>query len=183
MKIFFTCLCFCFLQQSFAQQDFIILQKNGKTIERYFPGNSISFYTDEGFLISGILKKVRNDSLYLDIPVTIDIQTMFGVVQDTTGYNYFKTNVKNIALIPAKRLTAAKVGNIAVKAAVLVGSIFLVNKIHIANNPNATYAVQFFSAAGINVGMAFINPFHAHRPTGYKIGRKYKLFYMHVSKP
>lgn len=183
MKICFTCLCFFFIHHSFAQQDFIILQKNGKTIERYFPGNSISFYTNEGFLVNGILKKVRNDSLYLDIPITMDIQTMFGVVQDTTGFNYFNINVKNIALIPEKRLTAAKVGNIAAKAVVLVGSIFLANKIHIQNNPNATYAVQFFSAAGINVGMAFISPFHTRKPTGYKIGRKYKLVYMHVSIP
>ncbi|MEO8116217.1 MAG: hypothetical protein ABI653_01135 [Bacteroidota bacterium] len=183
MKIIFTFLSLCFLHTSFAQQDFIILQKKGKTIERYFPGNSVSFYTNEGFLISGILKKCRNDSLYLDIPVTTSIQTMFGVVLDTSGYNYYKTNIKNIAVIPAKRFTAAKAGNLLAKAGVLIGSILLVNKIDISGNQNATYAVQFFSAAAINVAMAFVNPFHAHSPEGYKIGKKYKLVFMQVSNP
>ncbi len=183
MKIFFTFICLCFLHHSFAQQDFIILQKKGRTIERYFPGNSISFYTNEGSLISGILKKCRNDSLFIDIPVTTSIQTMFGVVLDTTGYNYYKTNLKNVANIPAKRLTAAKVGNIAVKAGVLVGSIFLANKIDINGNSNATYAVQILSAAAINVAMAFVTPFHSHSPEGYAVGRKYKLIFMQVSNP
>ncbi|MBS1731452.1 MAG: hypothetical protein JSS67_11865 [Bacteroidetes bacterium] len=183
MKIFFTILLISYLQPSFAQQDFMILQKRGKTINRFFPGNSISFYTTDGFLISGILKKCQHDSIFMDIPVTNSIQTLFGNVLDTTGYNYYKTNIKNIGIFPAKRFTAAKAGNLLVKAGVLVSSIFLINKINIDNNPNASYAVGILSAAAINVAMAFITPFHDRLPQGYKIGKKYKLIFMNVSNP
>lgn len=183
MKLIFTALFLFFLHTTYAQNDFIVLQKKGRTIQRYFAGNNISFYTNEGFLITGNIKKCVHDSLFIDIPITMDIHTIFGIVPDTTGFTYYKININKIAMIPAKRMCAAAFGNTAIRAGVLIGSIFLANKIDFPDNQNATYALQFFMTAAINVGMAFVKPFNTNKPTGYTIGHKYKLVFMHVSNP
>lgn len=172
-----------FCASAFAQNDFVVLQKKGRTIERYFAGNNISLYTNDGFMVSGNIKKCVQDTLFLEIPITREIPTIFGIALDTTGYTSYKMPIGQIGLIPAARLSGAKVGNLVVRAGILIGSIFLVNKIHVSENPNANYAIQFFSAVAVNIGMGFVRPFGKGKPTGYHIGKKYQLVMLKVSNP
>ncbi len=183
MKITATLLFLFFSQILFAQNDFVVLQKRGRTIERYFTGNNITVYTKDNFLISGNIKKCVLDTIFLEIPITRDIPTMFGVVQDTTGYTSYKLPISQVKLIPARRWNTAKVGNMLVQGGILVGGILLLNKVHFSNNPNANYIFQFFSAGAINVAMAFIRPFGKGKPAGYHIGKKYQLVMLKVSNP
>ncbi len=178
MKIF-TLLLFIFTAlHSRAQNDFLLLKKHNKTIAHYFKGDAIGVYTKDCALINGILKKCSGDTLYINIPVTQNYATIFGNAVDTTGYNYFKINVQDVAMIPAQRLNATTIGNIIVRAGVLITSIWAVNKIHINGNRQNTYAVQFLAAGAVNVAAAYAAPFKNSRPTGYKIGRKFKLVYI-----
>jgi hypothetical protein len=159
-----------------AQNDFVLLKKNDRTIQRFFKDNSIDFYTKDGNHLSGIINKFHGDTLYLAFPQTRMVMTQFGTtMNDTTGFNYFNIPLRDISIIAANRLSAATVGNIILKIGVLAASIILINKIHVNGLPQNTYAVQYGAGILLNVGMLFINPFKQHHPSGFVIGKKYQL--------
>jgi hypothetical protein len=172
--VFITLLLFSI--SSHAQNDFVLLKSGDLTIHRFFKDNSIDFYTTDGNHLTGIINKFHGDSVYLSLPQTRETMTQFGTTRfDTTGFDYFSVPLRDISIIAANRLSAATVGNIVLKIAVLAGSIILINKIHVNGLPQNTYAVEYGAGIALNVGMLFLNPFKKHGPSGYKIGKKYQL--------
>ena len=85
MRLLFLLLSFSISVLSFAQQDFIVLKKNQRTIKTLFAGSSVSFTTETG-TYTGRINKIERDSLFV---VQYDIRKVFtnlGVyITDTIG--------------------------------------------------------------------------------------------------
>jgi hypothetical protein len=83
---------FCAAQPS----DILILKKNNRTLQTFFPGNEITFKTYSGYN-SGIIKSINHDSLFLVQYDVRQIPTNLGVyVLDTLATYYFAVNYKQI---------------------------------------------------------------------------------------
>jgi hypothetical protein len=71
-----------------AQQppDYIVLKKrNNRTLKTYFPGTFLSGVTYTGATIGGIIKQIKNDSVFLEQLEVKQVPTQFGTpVLDTT---------------------------------------------------------------------------------------------------
>jgi len=69
------------------QSDFIVLKKrNNRTIKTYGPGSYLSAFTYDGFLVSGYIKIIRNDSIIVKQEETRLVPTQFGSKIDTIAY-------------------------------------------------------------------------------------------------
>lgn len=60
--------------------DFIVLKKrNNRTVKTYFAGTFLSANTYTGFQINGIIKDIRNDSVFVEQQDVFQVGTQFGV--------------------------------------------------------------------------------------------------------
>ncbi len=79
----------CFPLVTLAQpSDYIVLKKkNNRTLKTYFPGSFISAVTYTGFNLNGIIKEIKNDSVFIEQQEVRQIPTQFGVpALDTLVY-------------------------------------------------------------------------------------------------
>jgi hypothetical protein len=60
----FTIITLCSIYCTAQPSDLLILKKNNRTLQTFFPGNEISFNTSAGYY-SGIIKSINRDSLFL----------------------------------------------------------------------------------------------------------------------
>jgi len=102
--------CFIFLSAIFianltmAQNDLLILKKNGRNIESFFPGREMDFSTSTRYL-EGQVTGIKNDSIFL---VQYNIKQIYspnlGVfVTDTVSEYHFGINYKEIVSFEKKR--------------------------------------------------------------------------------
>ena len=102
--------CFIFLiaifiaNSSNAQNDLLILKKNGRNIESFFPGSEMDFSTSARYL-EGQVTDIKNDSIFL---VQYNIKQIYspnlGVfVTDTVSEYHFGINYKDIVSFVKKR--------------------------------------------------------------------------------
>jgi hypothetical protein len=60
--------------------DYIVLKKkNNRTLKTYFPGTFISAVTYTGFNLNGVIKQIKNDSLFIEQQEVRQAPTQFGV--------------------------------------------------------------------------------------------------------
>jgi hypothetical protein len=104
-----------------AQQvdsDWLVLKKNGKTVKTYMPGARIEFLTTNKTPVSGVVYKLRNDTLYL---IQFDIRMMptqtGGIINDTLTQKTYPYLVKYIGYIPKQKESFRYVKN---------GTIFMI---------------------------------------------------------
>jgi hypothetical protein len=62
------------------QSDFIVLKKrNNRTVKSYFPGSFIAAVTYTGYRLNGIIKEIRNDSIFVEQQEVFQVATQIGV--------------------------------------------------------------------------------------------------------
>ncbi|MFL9481863.1 hypothetical protein ACI6Q2_03735 [Chitinophagaceae bacterium LWZ2-11] len=162
----------------YSQNDFVVLQKRDMNIMRFYTGAPISFYTNEMVPIQGWVSKCIHDSIYVRIGYMGLVARGFGTTIDTIITAKGGFALSEIKLIAKKRLSAADVGNTIVKLVLLGVSVVAVNNLNI--EPPTSYLVDFAAGIGISFGISALNIF-PRRPTGYHIGKKYKLVFIHIS--
>lgn len=88
----------------FAQQsDILLLQKNHRTIRRFFPGSTIDFYTTEHTGVSAVVDHIKNDSLFLLQYQTRMTPNYFGgFTPDTVAVYRVQYSIYNIYSFPVK---------------------------------------------------------------------------------
>ena len=69
--------------------DYIVLKKkNNRTLKTYFPGTFISAATYTGFNLSGFIKQIKNDSVFIEQLEVRQVPTQFGTpVLDTVVHS------------------------------------------------------------------------------------------------
>ncbi len=82
--------------------DILLLKKGNKTVQKYYAGNSIRFYTTEGQDISGMIDCIKNDSIFLTQQTIRRIQTPEGGIRFDTSQKYkLMFSIANIGSFPA----------------------------------------------------------------------------------
>lgn len=84
---------------SYSQSDYLVLKKkNNRTLKTYFPGTFISAVTYSGFTLNGVIRNIRNDSIFVEQQNVYQVGTQFGVpALDTIVYTlgvYYQEIVK-----------------------------------------------------------------------------------------
>jgi hypothetical protein len=70
------------------KSDFIVIRnKQSRTVRSYFPGSFINADTYAGFTLNGIIRKIQNDSIYVEQQNVYQVATQFGTpALDTVRY-------------------------------------------------------------------------------------------------
>lgn len=77
------------LESNGQQSDFIVIKKrNNRTLKTYIPGSYITGSTYNNFQLNGVIKDIRNDSLFIQQQETKLMPTEFGQTIDTLFYTY-----------------------------------------------------------------------------------------------
>lgn len=68
--------------------DYIVLKKkNNRTLKTYFPGTFLSAVTYTGFTLNGVIRQIKNDSVFIEQWEVRQVPTQFGVpALDTIVY-------------------------------------------------------------------------------------------------
>lgn len=180
MRFLFTILIFCISALAAnAQSDLLVLKKNGRTIQSFFPGSEIYFYTKDR-AYNAYVTSVDRDSVFL---VQYDIKKLYtnlGIyILDTGGRYQYAIAYKEIAGFVKERGNflsgsgaALMGGGVVLTTAGLITWIFA--------KPNTRYYARpgfvITSAALAGVGYLLTK-------TGSKkirLGKKYTLHYIKV---
>jgi len=77
--------------------DYIVLKKrNNRTLKTYFQGSFISAITYTGFTLSGIIRQIKNDSVFIEQREVRQVPTQFGTPALDTIYRTIRLHYKEI---------------------------------------------------------------------------------------
>ncbi|MEO8762901.1 MAG: hypothetical protein ABI416_01380 [Ginsengibacter sp.] len=161
--------------------DLLILKKNNRTIQAFFPGNDISFNTASGYY-SGIIRSINRDSLFLVYYNIRQMPTNLGVyVLDTIGTYPFAVNYKEITGFG--RAKKNKFDWSASGGALLGGGLLLTTVglgTWLFTKPNTRYYASPYLVGGAAVlgGIGYLLLQSGGK--GMVLGKKYTLEYINV---
>ncbi len=94
--IIFTIITLCSICCAAQPSDLLILKKNNRTLQTFFPGNEIAFKTSARYF-SGVIRSINRDSLFLLQYDIRQVPTNLGVyILDTVATYPFAVNYKEI---------------------------------------------------------------------------------------
>jgi hypothetical protein len=162
-----------------AQQSDILLlkKKNGRTVKSFFGGSFIYFIDQSGREMSGVIKKIERDTLFIQYFDVRRAYTRWGTtVADTITAYLFRYHYNEIRAIP-KSLSAFEF--------VRDGTIFMIGGVGYAALHLINSAIQEEEVVGKTVAIAggvavagFI--MKKLRKKKYVMGKKYSLQYVNM---
>ena len=94
---------FSYIFSSFAQSDLLILKKNNRKVESFFPGSEIDFSTADRYY-EAYITAVKNDSVFLVQYNVQRVLTTLGVyILDTVSEYHYAVNYHSIISLGKKR--------------------------------------------------------------------------------
>jgi hypothetical protein len=177
MKCFFSLLTILIAHSTFAQLDFVTLKKGDRTIARFYKGTPIRIYTTYDMDIDGVVDQCRNDSIF----ITTQEQRLSanGLRWEKVNVGYIGVALREVAVVPHKRITATAVANTGVKLAILAGCLIGINSINA--DYKTGYVIGYVSTIAVGYLLSRITIFKHRGPAGYKIGRKFHLEYVKLT--
>jgi hypothetical protein len=176
-RLFFILIMFSYLADA-QSTDFLLLQKNNKTIASYYVGNHIALTTVTGAYIDADITAIENDTLYLKQFVVQQIPTNLGVYMlDTTGsyrFQYHYNEIKSISLSGRHFDFSASGASLLGGGAILAiasGVVYLVDR----NNYSPKLMIAGLTLATAGYVMS------KNSGKGIQIGKRYKLLYINAS--
>lgn len=180
-KMFVFALMLLFVLDTQAQTSFdIVVLRNRKnhTIKSFFAGIPITFGDQSGQVISGVIKRVANDSVFIQQYDIRQAATMWGTqVQDTISTYFIKYHTNEIVWIAKPRQMAQPIRN--GTAFMLGGAGYAL--LHVFNAAYLGEPVLWSNmaiAGGVIAGGYLLKKIHSNR---YVIGKKYKLIYINTT--
>ncbi len=182
MRLFFILsVAFLYASTCVAQNDLLILKKNNRTIQSFFPGNEIDFSTDVRYY-EGQITDIKRDSLFL---VQYDIRHVYspnlGVfLLDTISAYHFAVNYKDIISLGKSRnnFNWSASGGALFGGGVLLTTAGLITWIFA--KPNTRY----YARPALVIGAAALAAIgYVLSKTGnktMKLGKKYTLHYINL---
>ena len=171
--------------------DYIVLKKkNNRTLKTYFPGTFISATTFTGFNLNGIIKQIKNDSVFIEQQEVRQVPTQFGVpALDTIVYTirlhyqeiraFFYTSISPRSGIGRKKSSGALLQNIMIAGGLGFIGLELVNTLYRGESLSDDNKLTLFAiAAGVAV-TGFVWKQLEKRST--RAGTKYKVFYVSMA--
>jgi len=183
MKAFFVLLIssICFSCCNGQPSDILILKKNKRTLQTFFPGNEISFNTSSGYY-SGIIKSINRDSLFLIYYDIKQMPTNLGVyILDTIATYPFAVNYKEITGFGKNRNNKF---NWSGSGGALLGGGLLITTVGLGTwiftKPNSRYYASPYLVGGaaLLAGIGYL--LLKSNGKGIVLGKKYSLEYIKV---
>ena len=180
-KMFVHLILALFVLEASAQTslDMVVLRnRQNRTIKSFFSGIPITFGDKTGQVVQGVIKRVYNDSIFIQQYDIRRAATMWGTpVQDTIGTYFIKFHPNEIVWIAKPRQIASSIRN---------GSAFMIGGagyavLHVLN---AAYLGQpvlwpnMAIAGGVVAAGYLLKMLHSDR---YMMGKKYKLIYINTT--
>lgn len=101
MRTSIICLLLFGFSSVFCQSDILVLRKHHQNIAQYYAGRNITFFTDGMYAVTGYVKNISHDTLYMNQYDTRMAITMFGTYQlDTVAVYHVKYNYHEIIAFP-----------------------------------------------------------------------------------
>ena len=183
MKLLIATLLLAFLQQTSIAQgsDFILLKKNDRTIKTIYSGINLSFGNASGFF-SGKITAIKRDSLFF---VQYDIRqlpTNLGIfIPDTVATYKLGFNYHDIDFIGHK--TAGF--NLAASGGSLFGGGIVLTTFGLGTWIFTKPGTQYYASPTLVIGGAVLGGIGyllLKSNNSYKLGKKYHLEYVGISK-
>jgi len=172
---------FLFFLCNAQSSDLLILKKNSRTFQTFFPGSAITFYTVSGYY-DGYVTSINNDSVFLVQYDVKQIPTTLGVyILDTLASYRFGINYKEIIGFGKERNKGfdwsgsggALLGGGTLLAVVGLGT-------WIFTKPNTQYYASPYLVGGaaLLAGVGYLLAKSGSK--GIELGKKYSLDYIPV---
>lgn len=190
-RIFIPILLSLFSIATLAQpSDFIVLKKkNNRTLKTYFPGSFISAANYSGFNLNGIIKHIRNDSVFIEQQVVRQVGTQFGVpaldtVVYTIGLHYqeimvfYYTSDKASDGVGKRKRSGRMLQSLMIAGGVGFIIIEFVNTLYRGDSFSEGNTLTVMAIAAGVAATGFLWKHLQKRDT--KSGKKYKVVYVHM---
>jgi hypothetical protein len=177
MKFFMlVCLVGCFINNAQAQDDFLILRKKNITQQIFFVGQQVQFEITGAGWVSGTLKKIRNDSVFIEMNYTKQVANYWGLPTVTTiSLGIGKFSIQNIKAIPIKRRHESMFAN-GTFLTFASGAYILLNIVNGIIKSEPIFQGQNLTNLAIATGALGIGTLQVlTRKDKYIIGKKYTL--------
>ncbi len=175
--ILLTCI-LLFNKLLFSQSDFIVIKKkNGRTVKSLYSGIYIRFFTPSGNEISGMIRKIEKDTIYLTYYDIRMLPNQWGTrVQDTVAAYFSRYHYNEIYAVPKDRQSFEFVrdGTIFMLGGVAYAALHLFNAAYLKDKVDG----KTMAIAGTVAATGFV--MKKLRRKMFVVGRKYKLQYMKV---
>jgi hypothetical protein len=160
-----------------AQEDYLVLKKRHKTIQRFTSGSYIECRLDNYQWFSGYITAIRHDSLY----VRQFQVTTIGSLSDTSTFGIFPIHVNDIKAFPKEAESFEFIKN---------GTLFMIGGggyafLNVANgliNNEEIFSGSNLTNLAIALGVASVGVvMHFTHSDIIKIGKKYRLQYVKLN--
>ena len=174
ISLLIACMLFCFA--AVAQTDMLVLKKRDRTMQRYYTGSFFSFQLQDEQVISGYIKKLKNDSLYI-VPIQERpvINFLGMIVTDTVILNTMKIPLSAIYAVPKEKEAFAYIRNGSLLQ-ILSGGYIVLNVINTVASKDAVFGKdnrKQLGVAAVVFGAGTL--MHATHKSNYVLGKKYHL--------
>jgi hypothetical protein len=147
---------------SFSQSTDIIniTRKNGRHLKSFFTGSSITFQTKRGNYVNGIIKSIKNDSLFVKTYIMGRYMTSYGfTVIDTansftTGYNY--KDISHIKLDTKKSFFRKTLGGAMIAGGAGYAALNIINKASSKESIGNKENMKNLGTAGAFIGLGLL---------------------------
>jgi hypothetical protein len=163
---------------SSQRNDFFLLKHSGRTIQSFFQGSFISLQARDGEYYSGFIKKIANDSVWIEQREVIKGYTAFaGAILDTMTFEARRISVSDIASIHKEK---QRLEQTAPSILLKLGSAGYIS-LHVINALILHQSASFKKigiAAAIYLAAVMVNAVHKEN---YYIGKKFSLQYVSLA--
>lgn len=162
---------------AFAQPSFVVLRKHNQTIKTYFTASYIVFQLSNKQWIEGRIRKIKEDSLFIDQMAIRQVGNYFGLpTVDTLKLGLFKVHVNEIYAVPKEDKSISIISNGVVLRAAGAGYIAL-NIINGIGKGEPIFKGQNGTNLGIATGVFAVGQLlHLTYKNTYILGKKYMLY-------
>ncbi|MEX6688711.1 hypothetical protein QTN47_14485 [Danxiaibacter flavus] len=160
-----------------AQEDYVVLRKGNKTIQRFTSGSYIDCRLDNYQWMSGYITAIRHDSLFIR---QFQVRTI-GSISDTSTFGIFPIHINDIKAFPKQPESFEFIKN---------GTLFMIGGggyavLNIANgliNNEEVFSGDNLTKLGIALGVAGIGVImNVTHSDVIKVGKKYRLQYVKLN--
>ena len=166
--------------------DYIVLRKkNNRTLKTYFPGTFLSAVTYTGFTLNGVIKQIKNDSVFIEQWEIRQVPTQFGVpALDTIVYT-IRMHYQEIRqyLYTTRSGISTKRGGGMIQQIMIIGGVGFI----VLEAVNTLYRGESFSdgnkltVMAIAAGIAATGMLWKHlQSRGDRTWKKYKVTYVRM---
>ncbi len=148
--------------QSFSQPTDLInvTRKNGRHLKSFFAGSQIMFKSKRGNYVNGVIKSIKNDSLFVKTYVMGRYMTEYGfTVIDTansftTGYSY--KDISHIKLYTKNSFFRKNLGGLLIAGGAGYTALNVINKVASKEPIGSNENLKNLGAAGGAIGLGLL---------------------------